>query len=76
MSFWLEIHCDYLIDGADSLGSPLCWTNKAKIEGVGALNTTQFVLKSRVHLIRAARKTGWVKTKRGWACPACKGAKP
>jgi hypothetical protein len=72
MSFWIEIHCDVRSDGPRDPARlrPFCHTQAGNLMGMLASNGN---IPKVVAMVRAdALKAGWIKTRRGWECPACK----
>ena len=72
MSLWIEIHCDLPVDGNNEFGEPLCFSySSASIGGICGNDRTAMMKDLRL-IERDAKGQGWIKTRKGWVCPACK----
>lgn len=72
MAFWIELHCDILSDGPPDPARhlPFCQSHRNESPGVMGRRSTPAKIAQRI--CTEAKRTGWVKTDRGWACPRCK----
>lgn len=73
MGYWIELHCDIGAD-APSDGKvrrgPFCHSHRGDMLGeMARTSAPSEIIRS---IASQAKANGWVKTSRGWACPACK----
>lgn len=74
MSYWLELHCDQLIEPADGVVrlASHCATNRNDNVTGGASNRMEDAENRLRSLRRYALASGWTYSRRhGWACPNC-----
>lgn len=68
MSLWIELHCDYHLDG-DWRSSCHTYQNRNMMGMARNLSSTQIVIAS---IVAEAKRAGWRKINKKWACPHCR----